>query len=265
MPQISLNCSSLVGRQAQYKADWQQSVASVNQFYQPLETFAGRFDMMLAEIVELGFSAVDIWTAGQLNWAWATPEHIKLAYELLNKHQLQVTSLGGEFGETRSEFDSACLMAVGVGTSLLSGTLPFLFEDRDYVVQRLREYGLQLAIENHPERHPGEMLDKIGDGAGGLIGTAVDTGWYATQGYDAARAIADLKDYLLHIHLKDVLGGKAHVNCGYGKGIVDIQRCLTALKAIGYTRDVSVENHATDHDPTTELREGLQIVSNFLV
>src|SRR6266542_1768511 len=103
MPQISLNCSSLVGQQAHYKADWQQSVAAVNQFYQPLETFTDRFDMMLTEIVELGFNAVDIWTAGQLNWAWATPEHIKIAHELLTKYQLQVTSLGGEFGETRSE------------------------------------------------------------------------------------------------------------------------------------------------------------------
>ncbi len=264
MPQISFNCSNLVGQQARYKADWAQSVAAVNQFYQPLETFAKRFDTMLADIVELGFSAVDIWTAGQLNWAWATPEHIKIANDLVNKYQLQVTSLGGEFGETRSEFDNACGMAVGVGTSLLSGTLPLLFEDRDYVVQRLREYGLHLAIENHPESHPGEMLDKIGDGAGGLIGTTVDTGWYATRGYDAARAIADLKDYLLHVHLKDVLAGDAHVNCGYGKGIVDIQRCLTALKAIGYDGDVSIENHAVDHDPTDELQIGLSLVSNAL-
>jgi L-ribulose-5-phosphate 3-epimerase len=264
MPQISLNCSSFVGQQAQYQADWTQSVAAVNQFYQPLETFGDRFVVMLAEVVKLGFGAVDIWTAGQLNWAWATPQHIKIAHDLFEKHHLQVASLGGEFGETRAEFDSACRMAVGVGTSLLSGTLPLLFEDRDYVVQGLREYGLQLAIENHPESHPGEMLDKIGDSAGGLIGTTVDTGWYATRGYDAARAIADLKDHLLHVHLKDVLAGDAHINCGYGKGIVDIQRCVTTLKAIGYQGDISVENHTTDHDPADELVAGLQLVTNAL-
>ena len=261
MPQISLNCSSFVGQQAHYQANWPESVSGVNQYYQPLETFGVRFDAMLAEVVKFGFDAVDIWTAGQLNWAWATPDHIKIARDLLVQRQVQVASLGGEFGETRSEFESACRMAVGVGTSLLSGTLPLLFEDRDYVIKQLRGYRLQLAIENHPESHPGEMLDKIGGGADGLIGTTVDTGWYATRGYDAARAIADLKDHLLHVHLKDVLAGDAHINCGYGKGIVDIQRCLTTLKAIGFEGDISVENHTTDHDPSDELRIGLKMVA----
>ncbi len=264
MPQISFNCSSLVGQQAHYQADWQQSVIAVNQFYQPLETFGSRFDVMVADIVQLGFVAVDIWTAGQLNWAWATPEHINIAYEALEKHHVQVASLGGEFGETRAEFDSACRMAVGIGTTLLSGTLPLLFEDRDYVVQQLREYDLKLAIENHPEKHPREMLDKMGDGADGLIGTTVDTGWYATRGYDAGQAIMDLKDYLLHVHLKDVLAGDDHMNTGYGKGIVDIQKCLTTLKAISYQGDVSAENHSTDHDPSDELRAGLQLISSAL-
>jgi L-ribulose-5-phosphate 3-epimerase len=264
MPQISLNCSSFVGQQAHYQADWAESVAAVNAYYEPLETFEARFDGLLSEIVALGFQSIDIWTAGQLNWAWAKVEHTSVARTLLDKHQLQVASLGGEFGETHAEFDSACRMAVGLGTTLLSGTLPLLFEDRAYVIRGLRDNGLKLAIENHPETHPGEMLDKIGDGAGGLIGTCVDTGWYATQGYDAGRAIADLKDHLLHVHLKDVLAGDAHVNCGYGKGVVDIQRCLTTLKAIGYEHDVSVENHTTDHDPTDELREGLRMVSEAL-
>lgn len=257
---ISLNGSSFVGQQAGYTADWQQSVAAVNQYYQPLETFYTRFEVLLNEVKSLGFSAVDIWTAGQLNWHWATAEHNEIAAALLKQHNLVVTSLGGEFGETRDEFESACRMAMTVGTSLLSGTLPLLFTDRKFVVEKLNEYELQLAIENHPERNPAEMLEKIGDG--GRIGTAIDTGWYATQGYDPAQAIVDLKDHLLHIHLKDVLPGKDHINCGYGKGVVPIKKCLDNLKAISYAHDISVENHATDHDPTTELRDALQIVNS---
>lgn len=264
MNPISFNCSNLVGQQAGHRADWSESVAAVNQHYQPLDTFAQRFDAMLAGVSALGFSIVDIWTAGQLNWAWATPEHNRIAGDLLKQRGLQVSSLGGEFGETRTEFDNACRMALSVGTSLLSGTLPLLFTDRGYVVDKLRAHNLKLAIENHPERHPSEMLDKIADGADGLIGTAIDTGWYATQGYDAGQAIIDLKDHLLHVHLKDVLAGSEHVNCGYGKGIVDIERCVHTLKQVRYLGDISVENHAVDHDPTEEIRAGLHIVQNWL-
>ncbi len=264
MNPISFNCSNLVGQQADYQSDWQTSVAAVNTHYQPLDTFAKRFGAMLTHIQTLGFNAVDIWTAGQLNWAWATDTHIQIAADLLRQHSLQVTSLGGEFGETREEFESACRMAVDLGTTLLSGTLPLLFTDRAFVVRKLGEYGLRLAIENHSETHPGEMLDKIGDGAGGLIGTAIDTGWYATQGFDAGRAIAELKDHLMHVHLKDVLAGRDHINCGYGKGLVDIQRCVTTLKSIGQTGEISIENHATDHDPATEIGEGLRLVKELL-
>lgn len=260
---ISLNCSSLVGQQAGYQKTWPQSVAAVNEYYKPLETFADRFEKMLQGIQSLGFTVVDIWTAGQLNWAWATPEYIAIANNLLKKYAFTVTSLGGEFGSTRDEFESACRLALGVNTSLLSGTLPLLFTDRAYVVEKLRDYGLRLAIENHPERNPAEMIAKIGDGAAGRIGTSIDTGWYATQGYDAAQAIFDLKDHLLHIHLKDVFAGE-HVNCGYGKGIVPIDRCLKTLKEIDYQGDISVENHTVDHDPTDELRLALEQVKQAI-
>jgi len=263
MNTISLNCSSLVGQQAGYQKNWPQSVAAVNEYYKPLETFATRFEKMLQGIQALGFSAVDIWTAGQLNWAWTTPEHIIIADQLLKKYAFTVTSLGGEFGATRAEFENACQLALGINTSLLSGTLPLLFTDRDYVIEKLRAYDLRLAIENHPERNPAEMLEKIGDGTDGRVGTSIDTGWYATQGYDAAQAIFDLKDHLLHIHLKDVLAGE-HVNCGYGKGIVPIDRCLQSLKDIGYQHDISVENHTVDHDPTDELRIGLEWVNRAM-
>jgi L-ribulose-5-phosphate 3-epimerase len=258
---ISLNCSSFVGQQAGYRADWAQSVAAVNQYYQPLNTFAERFEQNLEQVKSLGFTAIDIWTAGQLNWAWATPEHNELAAASLKKHRIKVTGLGGEFGETREEFESACQMALRVGTFLLSGTLPLLFTDRDFVIQKLQDYQLRLAVENHPERNPAEMLEKIGDGADGHIGTTIDTGWYATHGYDPAQAILDLKDHLLHIHLKDVLPGNDHINCGYGKGIVPIDRCLDTLKAIGYTHDISVENHSIEHDPAQEIREALSWVT----
>ena len=85
--------------------------------------------------------------------------------------------------------------------------------DAAVLVPVLREHGVRLAIENHPERTPGEVLQKIEAAArpDDMLGATVDTGWWATQGYDPARAIEELAPHVLHVHLKDVLAvGEPH-------------------------------------------------------
>lgn len=260
MNRISLNCSTFVGQQCGYgpDSDWKSCVDAVNQFYSPLATFAERFEQLILSVKALGFDALDVWTPGQLSWAWATNEHISMARRLLEQHGMTVTSIGGEFGSTRDDFVSACTLAVGVNTKLLSGTVPLLFTDRAFLVAKLEAFDLKLAIENHPEKTPEAMLAKIGDTAHGRIGTAVDTGWYATQGYDVANAIEKLKDHILHVHLKDVLQPtqpEEHINCGYGKGCVPLEETVAMLRQIQYAGDYSIEDHAFDHDPTHEIEE----------
>lgn len=263
---ISLNCSSFVAQQYGYAPDndWSLRVNAVNDYYSPLATFAERFEALILNVKSLGYDALDIWTPGQLSWAWATENHLNDASRLLTQHQMTVTSIGGAFGDTHDKFIAACQLAVAVNTRLLSGTVPLLFSDRDFLVQTLREYDLQLAIENHPEKTPDEMLTQIGDTADGRIGTAIDTGWYATQGYDAAQAIRDLGEHVFHVHLKDVFDSSEHINCGYGHGIVPLKDCVRALFDIDYAGDISIENHAFDHDPTEELRLALPLLRQWM-
>ena len=265
MNRISYNCSNLVGAQCGYSAqsEWDACVEAVNEYYRPLATFAARFEKMILDIRALGFDALDIWLPGQLNFRWAMPEHLKLARALLDKHRMAVTSIGGDFGETKEEFIASCKLAVAVGTDLLSGTTPVVYSDRAFTVRALREYNLRLAIENHPERSSREMLDRVGDGAEGRIGTTVDTGWYATQHYDVVRAIEELDRHILHVHLKNVLDGEEHLNVGYGQGIVPMEQCVYALRRIGYKGDYCIENHPVDHDPTEEIREALGLMKRW--
>ena len=267
MSRISLNCSSFVAKQNGYPSpqdSWEICVRTVNAFYRPLETFAERFGQLILDGKALGFDALDVWTPGQFSWRWATEEHIAVARGLLEQHQMAVTSLGGEFGATRDEFVAACKLAVGVNTQLLSGRTPLLLSERAFVIARLKEYDLRLAFENHPEKTPQEMLDKIGEGGEGRIGTAVDTGWYATQGTDAVKAIEALSGHIFHVHLKDVRAPGEHINCGYGQGCVPLEASVQALKELGYPGDYSVENHAFDHDPAEEIRTALGLLQDWL-
>jgi sugar phosphate isomerase/epimerase len=266
MNRIALHCSSFVAKQCGYgpHSSWENCVQAVNEHYRPPETFARRFEQLLLDVQALGYEALDVWTPGQLNWRWATDEHIAMARELLQHYGMSVTSLAGEFGATPEEFRAACRLANGIHAPLLSGTTSLLFEERAFVVSTLKECELKLAIENHPEINAQEMLQEIGNGGEGRIGTAVDTGWYATRGYDVVRAVEELNGHILHVHLKDVLPGVEHLNCGWGEGCVPLEATVRALKELGYAGDYSVEDHALDHDPTEELKAARPVLRQWL-
>jgi sugar phosphate isomerase/epimerase len=87
------------------------------------------------------------------------------------------------------------------------------------------------------------------------MGATVDTGWWATQGYDPARAISELGEHVLHVHLKDVLAiGEPHETCRWGRGIVDAEACVRALQRLGYTGAIAVEHEPEREDPSADCR-----------
>ncbi len=153
---------------------------------------------------------------------------------------------------------------MALGSNVLGGSSQLLEKDRGFVVETLKGYGVRLGLENHPEKTPEEMLSKIGDGGDGVLGTAVDTGWYGTQGYDAAEAIRELKDHLVHVHLKDVLKAGKHDTCRYGEGTVPVKACVYTLKDIGYRGAISVEHEPEHFDPTEDCRENLRMLRGWL-
>jgi sugar phosphate isomerase/epimerase len=119
-------------------------------------------------------------------------------------------------------------------------------------VALLEKYDLMLGVENHPEKNPAELLARMGPSGGGRVGAAVDTGWFGTQGYPAERALEELADRLVHVHLKQVEAAGAHDTCGYDHGAVDIESCVRALQRIGYAGAISVEHEPEGRDPGPE-------------
>ena len=82
--------------------------------------------------------------------------------------------------------------------------------------------------------------------AADVLGAAVDTGWWATQGYDPVAAIDELSDRLFHVHLKDVEAPGTHIACMHREGCAKIAACVEKLLEIGYSGPVSIEHHTFD-------------------
>ena len=263
MNRISFMLANYVARQIGYNmpGGWGQGSKSTIAYFQPKETFAERFDDYLRDVRALGFDAIDMWT-DILGPTFATDTHIQAAQALLRKYNLDICSYGGWFGATPEEFTAMCELAVSFGSPLLGGSTGMLVKDRAFVIDILKKYGLRLGIENHPET-PDEMLDKIGDG-GGTIGTTVDTGWYGTQGFDAAEAIKRLAPHVMLVHLKDVREVGAHNTCRFGEGIVPIERCVRVLDDIRYTGSITIEHEPEDSDPTQDVAESFHLLKGWL-
>lgn len=265
MMQISFMTANYVARQVNYHMDggWGQGDKATNEHFKPIKTFGERFEEYLKDIREMGFEAVDIWTS-IINPNWATDSHIDTAIDLLGEYNLPVISLAGGFGSNADEFEAACNLASELNTEILGGSTSMLTKDRSLMIGMLQKYGLKLGLENHPEKTPQDMFDKIRSGHDGALGACIDTGWFGTQGYDAAKALEELGPHLMHVHLKDVLEVGKHETCRFGEGIVPIRECVAVLKRIGYAGVISVEHEPDFKDPSEDCKASLLLLKEWL-
>lgn len=263
--QVSFMAANFVARQLGYRMTrgWGQGEKAASEYLRPVETFGDRFEEILLDVRSLGFSAIDIWSA-HLSPVWAGDRHIGIARDLLDKHDLDAVSFAGWFGSSAEEFEASCSLAAALGVPVLGGSTSMLAKDRAFVIERLKQYGLRLGIENHPEKTPGELLEKVGDGGDDTIGVTVDTGWFGTQGYDAAKAMAELEGHLFHVHLKDVREVGSHDSCRFGEGIVPLEECVKTLQQMNYTGALSVEHEPESFDPSEDSRVSREMLESWL-
>lgn len=269
--QLSFVTANYVAREGKYNIQpWSWGAAdkiTQDAFHSP--EFEQKFDELARMVADLGFKNIEIWVAHLNPWR-ATPEMVDQAVDILKKHNLNVCGYTAGFGRpnmTREEAEVACRVANKIGSPILSvGLNP---TNEDLAAQVCRDFGLKYAIENHPEKSPQDMLARLQAieqrNGGRYVGVASDTGWWASQGADPVEATHVLKDYLYHVHLKDVKQtGAHHETCALGDGIVDIRGILNALNEIGYKGYISIEHEPEFHDPTEDIRKSLERVREWM-
>jgi len=257
---ISFMTANYVAREVGYAMHgWGHGDRATSEAFARLDTYGEKLDELLGGIAGLGFGAVDVWGA-HLSPDWATDEHVEIAVETLRRHGLEVSSYATWVGAVNVE--RSCELALALGTSLIGAGFS---GDVGELAPVLEKYGVRLGIENHPEHTPQEVLDKIAAG-GDQFGATVDTGWWGTQGYDAARAIDELGDRVLHVHLKDVRAvGEPHETCRWGEGIVPVEECVQTLRRLGYGGAIAIEHEPERFDPTEDVRAMRAQLEGWLV
>jgi sugar phosphate isomerase/epimerase len=122
------------------------------------------------------------------------------------------------------------------------------------------EYGLRIAMECFPRSlcaTPHAMLKLLEDVKRPNLGIQLDTAHLMNQSIDVETAIFMLgAERIFNVHAKDSDGlTRGNLPCGVGR--VDYTAVLAALKAIGYTGNVSIEVEFTDN-PRRYMRQALE-------
>lgn len=220
-----------------------------------VETFTvEEMESICAEIAAAGFRYIDLWIAHAYALA-QNEESIERFHKILEKYNLKLVAAGLGLGGTqtnRAEAERDFTTLVRLGVPLLAGTMRK--DDVPVIAGWCEKYGVRAAIDNHPEKHAEEILEKIG-AYGKWIGACADTGWWGTQGAAAVREVILLRDHLFHVHLKDVREVGTHHTCAFGEGIVNIKGVLNVLDKINYPGLISIEHEPEYTEPVEDVRK----------
>ena len=128
--------------------------------------------------------------------------------------------------------------------------------------ERLTREGLTFGIHNHffkgekfPYESPDDVLRALA-GRSKTMGATLDTGQFASCGYDPVEAVRKLAPYLKMVHLKDIKAGGAEVNVLLGDGIAKIPAVMEELHKVHYRGLVAIEYEKegdVDADVTKEV------------
>jgi sugar phosphate isomerase/epimerase len=103
------------------------------------------------------------------------------------------------------------------------------------------EFGIRVALHNHPKTWPPDKVLDACKKRGKLVGSCSDTGHWMRAKFVPVDTLKKLEGRVQHLHFKDLneFGGGHDVAWGTGKG--DVKGMLAELKRQGYKGYLSIE------------------------
>ena len=237
-PRIAFNTANLVGRVTGYQFKLSQWM---DQHHATIAlTDESSWRAICREIAAAGYGAVEIWQA-HADPSVMTAPRTRDFKKILADHGLIPVGYAGAIT------DETLLLCDELDIPAINGQFP-----KDATIDDLnrmtRRSGVRFNLENHPQKTAAEVLARI-KGGNDMIGVAVDTGWFATQGADVAREVEALGSKVRHVHIKDVKAHGGHETCPLGTGVAGLDKVFAALKRIGYSGCYSWEDEPEDRNP----------------
>jgi sugar phosphate isomerase/epimerase len=190
----------------------------------------------------------------------SSEEKIKSVLGQFAASNVKVYAVGVIYMKTKDAVDEAFAYAKKVGVDLIVGVPNY--DLLDYTEQKVKETDIRMAIHNHgPEDalYPGpeQVYERIKN-RDQRMGLCLDIGHALRAGTDLEKAIKDYRSRLFDLHIKDVTAankdGKA---AEIGRGVIDFNKVIKALRKINYTGQCSIEFEKDMTDPLPGMAESI--------
>jgi sugar phosphate isomerase/epimerase len=141
------------------------------------------------------------------------------------------------------------------------------YEELMPCVEVAEKLGVPILIEPEPglliERFQ-QYLDFAGRIDSRMIGLNFDIGHAYCVGEDPQDWVPKMAKHTRHYHLEDIAASRVHQHLVPGRGAIDFQATLTAIKNTGYTGWLTVELYPYIDDPDAAAREAKDFLSGRL-
>jgi len=227
------------------------------------QTTPDSFRAIARHVKHMGFDGIEIYT-GHCSYLKRDLKFAKSIRDVCAEAGLPIVAYAGGFGQpkgTREDFKRTFAMCKALGANLMAGGIAGA--DWKLCANMLRDDGLVIGYENHPEKSPDEILAKLA-GLEDVIKVTLDTGNLTSKGGDARLAAEKLLPLIVHLHLKDVKAVGGHDTLALGKGVARVKDALEYVVAHGYGGWASIEHEPFDRNPDPEVAESLRSVRLWL-
>jgi sugar phosphate isomerase/epimerase len=190
----------------------------------------------------------------------SSDEKIKSVLAQFAAANVKVYAVGVIYMKTKEAVDEAFAYAKKVGVGLIVGVPNY--DLLDYTEQKVKETDIKIAIHNHgPEDAlypgPAQVYDRIKT-RDPRMGLCLDIGHAYRAGTDLEKAIKDYRSRLFDLHIKDVTAvGKNGKAIEIGRGVIDFNKVIKALRKINYTGQCSIEFEKDMTDPLPGMAESI--------
>lgn len=163
--------------------------------------------------------------------------------------------------ESRKLFEAAKRLGIRVlvAEPETGGKVEALGPVMDVVEKLAVEYGIKVAIHNHPKPSfywsPEIMLQAV-EGRSPLLGVCADVGHWVRSGLDPVECLRKLEGRVITLHFKDLSekGPKAH-DVPWGTGISGVKAMLSELKRQGFKGAFCIEYEHNWDNSSAEIGE----------
>lgn len=150
----------------------------------------------------------------------------------------------------KGEEDWRTLFAFGKAMGIHTFTSEPDKKDLSFISKLCDEYGINVAIHNHPDPspywHPDSVLTAI-KGLSARVGACADIGHWVRSGLDPVVALQKLEGHVLHLHMKDLAykagkdDGEENRDVHWGTGVANIKGVIQELKRQKFQGMVAAE------------------------